>query len=58
MFRQQNVKVWLLKLVKIVYGYFSWVYVLLGFVAFTIAAISKAKEDSQNYWKLHRLRKL
>ncbi|XP_060674516.1 uncharacterized protein LOC107429859 [Ziziphus jujuba] len=53
--RRQNVKVGFVNIGKTLYRYFCWVYVVLGFVAFSIAAISRENENSQNYWILHSL---
>ncbi|KAF8379550.1 hypothetical protein HHK36_028990 [Tetracentron sinense] len=51
--RGQAIKGWLHNLMKTLYKRFRWVFVILGFAALSMAAISWRLETSESYWIWH-----
>lgn len=52
--RQQTVTQWVCNLIKTLLLQFRWPFVLAGFTALAMAAISWNLESSENYWIWHR----
>lgn len=48
-----RIKEWLQNLIKTLLKRFRWGFVLAGFTALVMAAVSRKLEDSQNYWIWH-----
>ncbi|KAI3843155.1 hypothetical protein MKX03_008546 [Papaver bracteatum] len=53
--RRQNIKSWLLNLMKTLRDRFRWVFVILGFLALALAGISWKVVNSKNYWIWHSI---
>lgn len=52
--RQQTIMEWLRNFMKTILRRFRWGFVLVGFAALAMAAISWKLETSQSYWIWHR----
>ncbi|KAI3975022.1 hypothetical protein MKX01_005133 [Papaver californicum] len=53
--RRQNIKAWLLNLLKTLRDRFRWGFVILGFLALALAGISWKVVNSKNYWIWHSI---
>ncbi|KAG9132534.1 hypothetical protein Leryth_008451 [Lithospermum erythrorhizon] len=51
--RWQSIKAWTVNLIKTIIKRFRWGFILAGFVALAMAAISWTRENSQTYWFWH-----
>lgn len=52
--RWQNIRRWFKNLLKTLWRRFRWGFMLAGFVALAMAAISWTLESSESYWIWHR----
>lgn len=52
--RWQSLKVWIQNVIKTLLKRFRWGFILAGFTALAMAAISWELETSENYWIWHR----
>ncbi|XP_038725441.1 uncharacterized protein LOC120016646 isoform X2 [Tripterygium wilfordii] len=53
--RRRTPSLWISNLVKTIYLQFHWSFVLLGFIALSLASTSWLSENSENYWLWHSL---